>query len=372
MALPPDLPCTQETAPIAASAFGPQAPGNGGAEASALGLSWPVAGPWKRLFARTIDSWLVGLPVMFLTAFALSFHSRAIALWLQEPGTPYLFAWFCYPLFMIAEGIVYAPRRITPGKALLGLEVLNIHGTRATPNEYFKRQWGVWWYGLATGAPLISLFCMGRQYGHLKSGERPTYDKGQFIVRAKPIGFLRYLLAAVCIFGLLAINGALSQLGNELSSAQTGPSGHGSTDPQLQQWTNPGTGKSLALPTGWTVNQTQNDQQQDVFVFSKNGVSIVLGSEAFSGDVSIDDYGAAWRAAVSESMSFGTPTDLTVHGVRALGLTGYLVADQSQRVRATLFRSGGRFWRMVVVGGDWDTQQDDVVRFWKDVAATAV
>lgn len=371
MALPPELPSNGPTASAPAPTL--EAPTrNYATQPSVRGLSWPVAGPWRRFFARTIDLWLIVIPVSFLVGVALALHGGAFGQLLQQPGNEYLFGWFCYPLFMLVESLVYAPRRITPGKALLGLEVLNDQGNRATPSQYFKRQWGVWWYGLATAAPLISLFSMRRQYSYLKSGERTTYDKGRFVVRAKPIGFFRYLAATLCILGVFVLLGALSELGKESRPTEGAASTSPASEPPSTQWTNPTTGKSVALPLGWTADASKNSQQQEFFVFARHGITIVLAGESVARPLSLEEYGLAWQNAVSDSMTFGAPTDFTLHGTRALAYTGYVVNDQSQHVRATLFRGGALFWRTVIVGGDSETQADDVVKVWQDVSATAI
>src|SRR5690606_1772866 len=103
----------------------------------------------------------------------------------------------------------------TLGKGLLGVKVTTVAAGKPTALEYLKRQAGVYWYALGTGFPLVSLFTMARQYGHLKAARQTRYDSGIFSVRAPKLGVVRGLLTAVVFVALLLVNGFFQTMSNE-------------------------------------------------------------------------------------------------------------------------------------------------------------
>lgn len=143
-------------------------------------IALPLAGPWRRFFARLVDLWIIALPTAFLVALALSSISQTFGFWIQRPGSEYAFGWLLMPLLLLAEAAIYAIFGNTAGKSLLGISVTTVGAQRPTAAQYLHRQLGVYWFGLGTGFPLVSLFTMARQHGRLKSGGHARYDEGKF------------------------------------------------------------------------------------------------------------------------------------------------------------------------------------------------
>ncbi|MBN8510306.1 MAG: RDD family protein [Burkholderiales bacterium] len=133
-------------------------------------IALPLAGPWRRFFARLVDLWVIALPTSFAAAFALARYSPAFSLWIQRPGSEYAFGWLLLPLILLVEVGIVAMFGTTLGKALLGVTVTTVGAQKLTAVQYLKRQVGVYWFGLGTGFPLVSLFTMARQHGRLKKG----------------------------------------------------------------------------------------------------------------------------------------------------------------------------------------------------------
>lgn len=73
-------------------------------ERDRLGLL-PLAGPWRRFFARVIDLWAIGLPTGFLVAYGLAFYSPSFALWIQGPRSV---NWLLIPLILTLEAAIFA------------------------------------------------------------------------------------------------------------------------------------------------------------------------------------------------------------------------------------------------------------------------
>ena len=219
-ALPPELPKTAVSGPSEPFVT---------TEPSPLESPTPTpefAGPWRRLFARTIDFWVIGLPTGFLVVLFLAPVSPGFAQWLQKPGADYALGFFVTPLVLVVEAVVFGVFGTTLGKWLLGIRIKTLASKELWLMDYLFRQAGVYWYGLGTGFPLISLFTMARQRSRLKSGRAATYDEGQFHVTAKRISAFRYVAAALVMLAMSALNGFLLMLNQVDSNRATVSKSH--------------------------------------------------------------------------------------------------------------------------------------------------
>jgi uncharacterized RDD family membrane protein YckC len=169
-------------------------------------IATPLAGPWRRFWARIIDLWLLSLPVGLGVGIVLNLISPDFISSIEKYGSPnYAFGWICLPAVLLAEAIFFGIFGNTPGKALLGLRVTTVGAAKPSFNDYLSRLVGVYWFGLATGFPIISFFTMFRQYNHVTGGRQTGYDSGRFNVRGHRIGFFRSTVAAVVVFILLGV-----------------------------------------------------------------------------------------------------------------------------------------------------------------------
>lgn len=305
-------------------------------------IALPLAGPWRRFFARLVDLWVIALPISFVVAFALARFSPAFGLWIQRPGSEYAFGWLLLPLVLLVEVGIVALFGTTPGKAVLGVTVTTVGAQRLTAAQYLQRQLGVYWYGFGTGFPLVSLFTMARQHGRLKAGRQAGYDEGKFNVKAPKLGALRALSAVVVVVGLLFVNAALQQISK--SSERSYYSG--------TTWINQVTGKSVAIPSGWIHEEQKNDEKQSIHIFSgpDYGVYVVFAKEDVPPNMELETYLDAWVAAVSSNMKLSMPGQQTLVGARqAVTLTGTMADDRTQRVHATLVKKGRQVWRVVIL-----------------------
>lgn len=166
-------------------------------------LAMPLASPWRRLIARTIDMWLLSLPiaiigVIFLGA-SISEHE-------------YIYGFALIPFVMLLEAAISATLGNSPGKMLLALRLTNIGGGALTFRDYYERGIGVYIYGLAFGIPLLCMFPMFKQYNNLNAGRPTSYDQGKYSVRVSDRGILRKILAVIVLFVLASIPGCVSEI----------------------------------------------------------------------------------------------------------------------------------------------------------------
>lgn len=305
-------------------------------------IALPLAGPWRRFFARFIDLLVIALPTSFAVAFVLSRYSPAFGLWIQRPGSEYAFGWLLLPLVLLIEVGIVALFGSTLGKALLGVTVTTVGAQRPTAAQYLQRQFGVYWFGLGTSFPLVTLFTMARQYGRLKSGRHARYDEGRFNVKAPKLGLVRALLAIVVVISLFFVNAALQHVSKSSDHAYYS----GTT------WVNQVTGKAVSVPAGWIHEEQKDEDKQSIHVFlgPDYGVYVIFAKEDVPPNMDLDDYLSAWIRAVSGNMRLATPGQSTSVGNReAAILIGTMADDRTQRVRATLVKKGRQVWRVVIL-----------------------
>ena len=145
--------------------------------------------PWRRFFARRLDSLLYALPWLAVQLYVL--HDYQVA----DPVNPIVYyAAFVSPLifflFFLGPSIariliasVVEPAFLhllgaTPGKWIMGLEVRNPDGSFLTWEQARTRTFSVLFRGEALYLPLISLWCNWRSYRACRDGQVLPWDEG--------------------------------------------------------------------------------------------------------------------------------------------------------------------------------------------------
>jgi len=306
-------------------------------------IELPLAGPWRRFFARLIDLWAIALPVGFIVAYLAGSLSLEFALWIQEPGSEYAFGWLLLPAVLLVEGVVYGISGTTLGKAILGIKVVTVSAHKATPGQYVRRLPGVYWGGLGTGFPLVNLFTMAHQYGRLRRGKHAGYDEGKFNVKGTKLGFFRVVLAVLAIVGLFAVQVGLTAMNQGVERSY-----YSGTD-----WTNDVTGKTVSIPAGWIHERQQNEDGQPIDIFSgpRVGGFAVFGKEEVDPSLSLEEYARFWGVATDGTMVLSIPgRRISVQGRAGLHITGHMADDRTQKIDAVIIKNGRHIWRVVLLG----------------------
>lgn len=164
----------------------------------------PVAGNWKRWFARLFDFWWETIAVVLVGTPLLAKYSPGYVDLVDGPGGTVLAGLLFLPAALILDAIVYRLIGNTPGKALLGAQVRTLDGGRLTFQQYLGRNFSMWMRGLAFGIPIANLVAMGNQSRRLNQGKQASYDEDTgFRVRAGKPGVVRTLVFVVAFLGLL-------------------------------------------------------------------------------------------------------------------------------------------------------------------------
>lgn len=326
----------------------PRSQGEPAAPLSPINLAFlnePLAGPWRRFFARQIDLLVVGFPIAALVSAAIATQSVAYAFWVQKPGNDVLYGLAIIPVVLIAEALLFAVIGTTPGKALLGVKVRSLSGERPGLAAYLGRLVGVYFQGFGMGIPIVILFTMGSQYNRVSRRESASYDQGVFRVTASPLGFLRVSAASLAIIGSFLLQAVLTEAGRAPSMASYATT----------TWTNPETARQTTLPAGWTSITENSPDGLPVYIFKNPtiGAEVVFGSETVPASFTLENYLEAWQKAVAADMALTADTGAARADLfDTVGARGHLVADSSIPITATLVKHEGKIWRVVMVGGD--------------------
>lgn len=159
------------------------------------------ATPWSRFWARSVDMWVLGMPVFLLLSFLLGATTGLLGV---TPGTPALLDGVADILFGIISTAVsscmialsLAIFGTTPGKALYRIRVRPLTD-KIGDDFWFRRELGVFTYGLGLGIWFVSLISCFIQYRRLARREPAHYDMGVARVTQEEIGWTRFLAGVV-------------------------------------------------------------------------------------------------------------------------------------------------------------------------------
>lgn len=134
--------------------------------------------PWRRFFARALDSALCTALACWLLLL--------LGVPLNRQGLSSLLIVLKTALMLVLEPALLHFFGTTPGKALLGLAVEREDGTHLSYAEGWSRIWRMLWRGQALGIPLLSLYRQYKAFDTVLSGEPVVWDEGLvFLQRPK-------------------------------------------------------------------------------------------------------------------------------------------------------------------------------------------
>ena len=151
-----------------------------------------VTAPWKRYFARLIDSWIYSL---ILNAFlCLVWHNNSAEFHLGMS----VFTWLAgMGLMILLEPAMLSSAGTTPGKFIFGLSVTGQDGSPLTWSEAWSRTWLVLHRGFGFYIPVYHLI---RLYSSYKSCVKEEYleweENTVLILKKRPIHCLHLCLSS--------------------------------------------------------------------------------------------------------------------------------------------------------------------------------
>lgn len=330
-----------------------------------------IASGWPRFFARLFDFWLVGSVITLSIVSAVFFMGLSVPNWVYNPIAKILFVLILSAILLTLDAAIYKVFGNTPGKALLGLNVVTLDFKPLTFGRYLYRNFSMWFRGLALGIPVITFVAMYYEFDNLRKGKPTSYDESIGCrVRSKAIGLPRKIIFGVMFLSLCFFVLLLSPLTKHVVS--NSPLNE---EIKYSYWVNPVTNVSTKIDSSWlyTIESDGNGQQTYMFTEESNRAFIILGVQSFPG-ATLEDYVESFKFSAIKNMS------LPDRGVfsKELGKeiwqgTGRPVGDDGvgQYLDVQIVKVGDDFWRTVTVQGAFMYDDNSVkllkTRLWSTV-----
>jgi len=172
------------------------------------GTQTPFPGrPWRRYWARTLDTLLFSLPAGFI--FGLIFPQFTANAF--KSGGELVIGVFILPFVILCEACVLGGTGTTFGKWLLNIKLVRkMDGERINFPQALKRSFLVWVQGLAFGLPLVSLITMGFAASRIRRNCTASWDDSiSSDVRCGTLQSGKVFLAVLSIISLFVFYGIL-------------------------------------------------------------------------------------------------------------------------------------------------------------------
>lgn len=335
----------------------------------AMGPSLPDAGAWRRFFARLFDMWWQIPLVAFVSTAALGLVSPAFLAWAQSPRGAQVFAVACLPLSFLLDAFLVARFGRSPGKALLGLEVVSPGGARLTFGASVRRNLGMWFAGLALTIPLLNLATMLRQGWRVENGRPASYDEGRYRVLARPIGWGRKLGFAAAFAVLFVLLGLLANL-----NARHAPARPAVATGAATTWTNPETGHTTAVAPVWThrIRIDQTGQQIHQFAMADGRAAVFVMARPAQG-ATLEGHAGTVIQAMADDAALPEGRFEDYRGLPSWSASATRDDKTATRVDVRVVLRGSTFWRVVAIQQRPYPASDGVVgQLRQDVWATIV
>lgn len=310
-------------------------------------LSYPLATPWPRFFARIFDVWWETLLVSLILGAVLGRYSAGFVEWINGPGASQLFGILCLPIALTLDALLYRVVGNTPGKALLGLKVGTLDGKPLSLAQYLSRNFSMWVSGLALGFPFFNLFTMANQSRKLGKGGQASYDAPTgFRVRSKPSGWVSKAVFGFAFAGLVVVMGVLTSMEQSaereaiLNKAQ-----------ESYSWENPLTRINAKIDSKWKHSVQPNNEGQQIYMFSERAdhAALILAVEQVPG-FTLDGYVSAFQSSTATNMRFMDGGRFFERDGRQIWQGfGSMVDTPSNRLNVQVVQVGSAFWRIVTI-----------------------
>lgn len=133
--------------------------------------------PWRRFFARVLDTFVFSIIVIFLVAFILSSYPEQA----KKVSNITESIWAIYlvitVLNILIESIFLSRFGATPVKWVFGISVKSNNGSNLSFHEALHRSVLVWVKGLGLGIPIVQLITMNAAYKCLLKSGRTSWDR---------------------------------------------------------------------------------------------------------------------------------------------------------------------------------------------------
>ncbi len=135
--------------------------------------------PWRRYFARMVDSILFITIFIFFVEFLMGLTgvtSPGILRFISTPGGRFWLGFLALYLMIPVEAALLSRFKTTPGKWLFGIEVTTPAGDRLSSEDAGRRSFDVWVKGQGLGIPIVLIIPMMLAYRRLTRTGTTLWD----------------------------------------------------------------------------------------------------------------------------------------------------------------------------------------------------
>lgn len=175
--------------------------------------------PWRRFFARMLDTSIIGSTVLFISASVLiSLLSPANAASFLKALDNKIVEWCLLLLLWVPFGaILLSCTGTTPAKWLFGIRILSSDGHKLPLWDALDRTFSVWVQGVGFGIPIVSIFTQLFAYRRLKRTGTTLWDTSvNSNVTHKEWGPVRAITCILCVIAARFFMVYLNSPGNHL------------------------------------------------------------------------------------------------------------------------------------------------------------
>jgi uncharacterized RDD family membrane protein YckC len=133
-----------------------------------------LAKAWPRFWARLVDISILAFPVGLVLG--LLFPSLML-LDLEGRAAEVVIGILALPFIMAIDGLLIALLGTTPGKAIVGLKVVDMQMGRLSTETALRRNALIYVKGLAGGIPLLNLICYGISHNQVQEQGFTSWDE---------------------------------------------------------------------------------------------------------------------------------------------------------------------------------------------------
>ena len=171
--------------------------------------------PWRRLFARTVDTCTSGfaLFLLLIISFGAMMPDQAAG-FAKAIENPIIAGVVLYLIWLPAEAFFLSMFGTTPAKWLFGIRVAQPSGNLLSFPDALNRSFLVFVQGVGLGIPLVALFTQLFAYRRLTTTGTTLWDtSANAVVLHKKWGVFRALLCTAAVFVVLVLMSALNAAG---------------------------------------------------------------------------------------------------------------------------------------------------------------
>jgi len=171
--------------------------------------------PWRRLFARTVDTCTAGFALFLLLIFAFgAMMPDQAAGFAKAIENPIVAGIVLYLIWLPAEALLLSMFGTTPAKWLFGIRVAQPSGDLLSFSEALNRSFLVFVQGVGLGIPLVALFTQLFAYRRLTTTGTTLWDtSANAVVAHKKWGVFRALICTAAVLVVLVLMSALNAAG---------------------------------------------------------------------------------------------------------------------------------------------------------------